>query len=72
MIPGSEAATIFSFICSRMSEIDSPALSATSTTDWPRWSDDITELSAWDSERWFWAMAQMAGLSLALATSGRC
>ena len=36
--------------------------------DWPRWMESFTESSAEMSEREFWAMAQMAPLSLAVAT----
>ena len=46
----------------------SPAERATSTVEIERDRDSLTAFSAPESERWFWAMAQMAPLSLALAT----
>src|SRR5882757_7878290 len=41
---------------------------ATSTVDWPRWIESFTESRALTSARVFWAIAQMAPLSLALLT----
>ncbi len=64
----SEAARAFSFICSSRSETLSPAERATSTVEIERDRDSLTAFSAPESERWFWAMAQMAPLSFALAT----
>ena len=64
----SEAARAFSFIWSRVSEMLSPAERATSTVEIERWRESLTAFSAPEFERWFWAMAQTAPLSLALAT----
>src|SRR5579875_605366 len=64
----SEADRALAFIWFSRSEIWLPAVTATSTVDCPRCSEEVTESSAAICERWVWAMAQVAPSSLALAT----
>ena len=66
--PASEAASAFWFICLRMSVSWDPAEIVVSITDLPLFSESFTASKA---EFWFFcvsAMAQMAPLSLAVAT----
>ena len=65
----SEADRAVAFSWLSRSETEPPAAVATSMVDWARCSDCLTESRDREVARWFWAMAQMAPLSLAVATA---
>ncbi len=65
----SEAASAFCSICVSRLETVVPAELATSMIDWPVCSEDFTASREEMVARSLWAMAQIAPLSFALATS---